>query len=98
MRATGWCSFGCAVRTLDPENVFQPDSEAFRWNMTTLDRCCDDETGFRAEREGCALGCAGDGPYRRAAGSKSSAEAGSKADRCAYPPAHPKLREPELWA
>lgn len=97
----GWCHFGCAVRTLDPDNVFQPNSEAFRWNMTTLDLCCDDVSGFQVDMEGCALGCAGDEPYLRVVSSKSTSEAVAvdkeDEDRCKYPPLHPKLREPELW-
>ncbi|KAI8472715.1 MAG: hypothetical protein J3K34DRAFT_519583 [Monoraphidium minutum] len=49
-----WCSFGCAVRALDPGGKFR-DSAPDRWTWAgvDLDRCCGPD-GFDGAREGCA--------------------------------------------
>lgn len=91
-----WCHFGCAVRTLDPNNMFQSDSSVFRWNVTALDMCCGDE-GFMIEKEGCGS-CAGFEPELLYSASASSMlKSQEDVAQCELPQTHPKFKNPNLW-
>ena len=63
-----------------------------RWNMTTLDSCCDDVKGFMADREGCSSGCQG---FEPEVSSLQSRAEKSQDDQCEYPPIHRKILYPE---
>ena len=41
-----WCAFGCAARALDPEGKFGGVADAFRWNQSRLDACCQPDGSF----------------------------------------------------
>ena len=41
-----WCAFGCAARALDPEGKFEGVADAFRWNQSRLDACCQPDGSF----------------------------------------------------
>lgn len=48
-----WCSFGCALRALDPGAKFSDaSSEVWSWRGVDLDRCCG-AGGFDAAVPGC---------------------------------------------
>lgn len=53
MYGDNWCSFGCALRALDPNGKFQ-DSAPDRWTWAGVDlgKCCGPE-GFRTSTPGC---------------------------------------------
>ena len=65
-----------------------------RWNFTVLDLCCDDVTGFMADREGCSSGCQGFEPEVNILPSQSEK---SLDDQCKFPPVHPKIQHPEQF-
>ena len=85
-----FCSFGCAVRVMDPTNKFEPKhAQVFAWNDAALDECCaigdDGSIAFDRKKGGsCSQGCA-------------RQRATMPEEMCIYPPRHPKFRNPNAW-